>query len=78
MENQTTLIQTLKQYLKNDGKIKETAEDLYIHPNTLHYRIKRIQAITGIDFADFEQRMMLYIDLLLLQYKDDIVFDTQI
>ncbi|MBS2772173.1 helix-turn-helix domain-containing protein [Anoxybacillus rupiensis] len=78
MENQTTLVETLKQYLKNDGKIKETAEDLYIHPNTLHYRIKRIQAITDIDFADFEQRMMLYIDLLLLQYKDDIVFDTQI
>ncbi|WP_232223885.1 PucR family transcriptional regulator [Anoxybacteroides tepidamans] len=69
-ENQTQLLETLKQYIKNDCKIKETAECLYVHPNTLHYRIKRIQSITDIDFDNFEQRMMLYIDLLLFQYKD--------
>lgn len=77
-ENQTQLLETLKQYLKNDCKIKETAECLYVHPNTLHYRIKRIQAIANIDFDSFEQRMMLYIDLLLCKYKGDVVADTQI
>lgn len=77
-ENQTELLETLKQYIKNDGKIKETAECLYVHPNTLHYRLKRIQTIAPLNLDDFEQRMMLYIDLLFYQYKGDIVLDTQI
>ncbi|MBB5323529.1 DNA-binding PucR family transcriptional regulator [Anoxybacillus tepidamans] len=77
-ENQTVLLETLKQYVKNDCKIKETAECLYVHPNTLHYRLKRIQTIANINLDDFEQRMMLYIDLLFCQYKGDVVLDTQI
>ncbi|ANB60449.1 PucR family transcriptional regulator [Anoxybacteroides amylolyticum] len=68
-ENQTELLETLRQYIKYDGNATKTAEHLYVHPNTLHYRLKRIQELTGLSLSDFEQRMMLYLDLLFFQYK---------
>nr|WP_290909558.1 helix-turn-helix domain-containing protein [Anoxybacillus sp.] len=68
-ENQTELLETLRQYIKYDGNATKTAEHLYVHPNTLHYRLKRIQELTGLSLSDFEQRMMLYLDILFFQYK---------
>ncbi|MCF6093674.1 helix-turn-helix domain-containing protein [Microaerobacter geothermalis] len=67
-ENQSELLQTLEVYLVNNCKLKETAERLYVHPNTLNYRIKRIMEIAKIDFDDFHTRCQLYIDLLILRY----------
>lgn len=69
-ENQTELLETLRQYIRHDGHATKTAEHLYVHPNTLHYRLKRIQELTGLSLSDFEQRMMLYLDILFFHYKD--------
>ena len=41
------LMETLQQYFLNDGGLKKTAEKLYIHINTLKYRIKKIEKLTG-------------------------------
>ncbi|MEW9668128.1 PucR family transcriptional regulator [Ammoniphilus sp. 3BR4] len=65
-ENNAELLHTLHIYLVNHCKIKETAAALHIHPNTLNYRIKKISELTSISFEDIDQRVMLYIDLLLL------------
>ncbi|MBB6175729.1 sugar diacid utilization regulator [Anoxybacillus tengchongensis] len=73
----TDFLHTLRAYIQHDCNIKQTAESLYIHPNTLHYRLKRMQAITNLPLHDFEQRMMLYIDLLLYKYKEDVVDEQQ-
>lgn len=40
---------TVEAYFKNHGKLMKTANDLYIHRNTLNYRIKKIHEITGWD-----------------------------
>ncbi|WP_199614368.1 PucR family transcriptional regulator [Paenibacillus alkalitolerans] len=68
-ENNAELLHTLHMYLVNHCKIKETAAALHIHPNTLNYRIKKITELTSISFEDMDQRVMLHIDLLLLNYK---------
>lgn len=68
-EHNTELLHTLQCYLANHCRIKETAEALHIHPNTLNYRIKKINDLTTINFDDIHQRVMLYIDLLLLNFK---------
>lgn len=68
-ENNAELLHTLHTYLVNHCKIKETAATLHIHPNTLNYRIKKISELTSINFEDINQRVMLYIDLLLLNYS---------
>ncbi|RWZ58706.1 hypothetical protein EQV77_06995 [Halobacillus fulvus] len=66
MEKQTDLLRTLEVYLANNGKGKQTAQELFIHPNTLNYRIKQIQELTNIDFSDFNMKAYLYTELLLL------------
>lgn len=63
---QTELLFTLEAYLANNGKGKQTANELFIHPNTLNYRIKQIQEMTNIDFSDFNMKAYLYTELLLL------------
>ncbi|MFS1512742.1 PucR family transcriptional regulator [Chengkuizengella sp. SCS-71B] len=66
-KNNTNLIRTLEIYLKNNCKLKRTAEELFIHPNTMNYRLKQIMELTSIDFDNFYIKCQLYIDLLLLK-----------
>ncbi|MFP3511248.1 helix-turn-helix domain-containing protein [Peribacillus sp. SIMBA_075] len=68
-ESQTKLLQTMEIYLLNNCRIKPTAEQLYIHTNTLKYRLNQITDLTSIDFDDFHSRMQLYIDLQLIKQK---------
>ncbi|WP_231572572.1 CdaR family transcriptional regulator [Halobacillus sp. BBL2006] len=65
-EKQTDLLRTLEVYMSNNGKGKQTAQELFIHPNTLNYRIKQIQDLTNIDFSNFNMKAYLYTELLLL------------
>ncbi|WP_232324850.1 PucR family transcriptional regulator [Halobacillus mangrovi] len=65
-EKQTDLLKTLEVYMSNNGKGKQTAQELFIHPNTLNYRIKQIQDLTNIDFSNFNMKAYLYTELLLL------------
>jgi DNA-binding PucR family transcriptional regulator len=66
-ESQTELLKTLEYYLMNNCKLKPTAEQMFIHPNTLNYRIKQITDLTNIDFSDFNQKCQLFLDLMLLK-----------
>jgi GAF domain-containing protein len=45
----TSLFRTLEEFLRRRGNISATAEALYVHPNTLRQRLRRIQELTGID-----------------------------
>jgi DNA-binding PucR family transcriptional regulator len=66
-ESQTELLKTLEYYLVNNCKLKPTAEQMFIHPNTLNYRMKQITELTTINFSDFNQKCQLYLDLMLLK-----------
>lgn len=59
--NNTNWIETLGVYLKTGGSIQQSANLLPIHPNTMRYRINRIQEILGVDLQDFEVRSNLAI-----------------
>jgi hypothetical protein len=45
----TALLRTLEEFLSRRGTITATAEALYIHPNTLRQRLRRIIELTGLD-----------------------------
>jgi GAF domain-containing protein len=45
----TALLLTLEEFLSRRGTITATAEALYIHPNTLRQRLRRIMELTGLD-----------------------------
>lgn len=70
------LIQTLKCFLKNDCQIKNTAKDLYIHVNTLRYRLEKIQELCQIDFTDAEIKFELFLAFKILNLKQSLAART--
>jgi len=48
-EGGATLTTTLEAYLDSGGSVESCARILYIHPNTVRYRLKKISEITGRD-----------------------------
>lgn len=61
------LAKTLKALFAFNLNISETARHLYIHRNTLLYRLDRIKQETGYDVRSFDDAVLVKIMLLLLQ-----------
>ncbi|MBO8162159.1 MAG: PucR family transcriptional regulator ligand-binding domain-containing protein [Brevibacillus sp.] len=59
-----SLTETLQQYFAYGG-LTETAEKLFIHVNTLKYRLRKIEQLTGFQLNDAEGRFNLYLGLKL-------------
>ncbi|QKY70196.1 CdaR family transcriptional regulator [Lentibacillus sp. CBA3610] len=57
------LRQNFMVYCKNMMNISQAAKELFIHRNTLIYRLKKIESSTSIDTKNFEHCMMLYLVL---------------
>ncbi|MGH3011079.1 MAG: GAF domain-containing protein [Gaiellaceae bacterium] len=48
-QRSTALLKTLEEFLRRRGSISATAEALYVHPNTLRQRLRRIGELSGLD-----------------------------
>ncbi|PSR29532.1 PucR family transcriptional regulator [Sulfobacillus thermosulfidooxidans] len=48
------LLWTLKVYLDSNGQAQEAAKRLYVHRNTLAYRLARLQALLGCDLKNLD------------------------
>lgn len=59
--NDKTLIETLSSYLENDMSIQETAKALFIHKNTLYYRLQKIEQETNLNINNLDHVVLLYI-----------------
>ena len=59
----TPLLKTLEVYLQRHGNLRQSARDLHIHLNTLHYRLRRIGEVTGMDLKDADARLDLLLAL---------------
>ncbi len=55
------LLRTLSVYLSNHGGLKPTARELGLHANTVAYRMQRIQALTGLDLNDADDRLLAHV-----------------
>ena len=62
-ENETDMVHTLQVYISENGNLKSTADQLFIHINTLRNRIKKIESILNIDFQNYEDLVNVYISL---------------
>ena len=63
--NQADMLETLKAYLENDRNAQRCANLLYLHRNSLQYRVRRIQEIADIDLDDPNERAFLRLSLFL-------------
>ncbi len=59
------LIATLEAYLQNNGNLSKAAEELFIHVNTLTYRLKKISALLGRDLNEANVRYSLYLAIMI-------------
>lgn len=57
------LFYTLTVYFDNNESLKETARELFIHVNTLKYRLGRIEELTGYSLKKSEDKMNLFIGM---------------
>lgn len=62
------LLNTAIYFLENNLNISESARKLYIHRNTLHYRLNKIFNITGYDLRNFEDAMNFKAMMFIYKY----------
>ncbi|MCT9109097.1 helix-turn-helix domain-containing protein [Streptomyces mirabilis] len=58
------LLHTLETFLAHDGSWARTAEALHLHVNTVHYRVQRIEHLTGRDLSRLTDRLDLWAALV--------------
>ena len=63
------LCETLENYLNNDCNVKKTAEKMFIHRNTLNYRLRKISEILGCDFENLDNCLRLKLSFIILNYR---------
>jgi len=64
-EHHTELVPSLAVYLQEHGNASRAAQELFIHRNTLAYRLDRIRELLGVDVNDPEARLALHLALKL-------------
>lgn len=62
-----SLLETLRAYLECNCNLIRTAEHLYVHKNTLLYRLNHIKSILRCDVNDADERLLLMLSFKLLQ-----------
>jgi purine catabolism regulator len=54
-DHRANLLKTLSVVIETDGNLKDAAQKLFIHYNTLRYRIRRIKEVAGIEFSSWRK-----------------------
>ena len=64
------MLTTIKAFFDNGLNISETARQLYVHRNTLIYRLEKIEKTIGLDIRNFENAMTYKIVAMVMEYID--------
>ena len=59
---------TINKFFENNLNVSETSRQLYIHRNTLVYRLDKLQKSTGLDLRVFEDAITFKIALMVVRY----------
>ena len=65
--DEETLV-TINKFFENSLNVSETSRQLYIHRNTLVYRLDKLQKTTGLDIRKFEDAITFKIALMVVKY----------
>lgn len=61
-------LSTINKFFENNLNVSETSRQLYIHRNTLVYRLDKIQKTTGLDLRVFDDAITFKIALMVVKY----------
>ena len=65
--DQETLF-TIQKFFENNLNVSETSRKLFVHRNTLVYRLEKIKRITGLDLREFDHAIIFKIALMVNKY----------
>lgn len=65
--DQETLF-TIQKFFENNLNVSETSRKLFVHRNTLVYRLEKIKRITGLDLREFDHAIVFKIALMVNKY----------
>ena len=68
---------TVDKFFDNNLNVSETSRQLYIHRNTLVYRLDKLQKMTGLDLRNFDDAIIFKITLMVskyMKYKENFSF----
>ena len=65
--DQETLF-TINKFFENNLNVSETARKLFVHRNTLVYRLEKIKKITGLDLRQFDHAIVFKVALMVRKY----------
>lgn len=61
-------LSTVLKFFENNLNVSETSRQLYIHRNTLVYRLDKLQKLTGLDLRNFDDAIIFKIMLMVSKY----------
>lgn len=61
---------TINKFFENNLNVSETARQLYVHRNTLVYRLEKLQKSTGLDIRVFDDALTFKIALMVVSYMN--------
>ena len=59
---------TINKFFENNLNVSETSRQLYVHRNTLVYRLEKLQKSTGLDIRKFDDALTFKIALMVVNY----------
>ena len=65
--DQETLF-TINKFFENNLNVSETSRKLFVHRNTLVYRLEKIKKLTGLDLRQFDHAIVFKVALMVRQY----------
>lgn len=68
----TETMLTIQKFFENNLNVSETARQLYIHRNTLVYRLEKIKRLTGLELTSFDDAVIFKVAILVKKYLANI------
>ena len=65
--DQETLF-TINKFFENNLNVSETSRKLFVHRNTLVYRLEKIKKLTGLDLREFDEAIIFKVALMVKKY----------
>ncbi|MBR5219221.1 MAG: helix-turn-helix domain-containing protein [Clostridia bacterium] len=61
-------IHTIQEFFANNLNVSETSRQLYVHRNTLVYRLDKVQKLTGLDLRVFDEAVVFKVAMMVKKY----------
>ncbi len=61
---------TIQRFFENNLNVSETSRGLFVHRNTLVYRLEKIKKLTGLDLREFDHAIVFKVALMVRKYLD--------